>query len=352
MVRIQNDWAYLYFLVPSIVSFLLSAYVIAKNLWDYENMKKSFHQLTTTIAFFSAVQCISWFHARYEEETTMCRVQEYIFQFGTMNEAFTAVVICNVIYQTIRHGRAPTWKNKSTMIWFGVANLCFLVSCSFNTARIFCPFNRQHELAVSNLTKNSFVFVPLMGYFVFYLLPIAVCWAFTAFYSFQSSVYADLLAANSITTVARQLRLYPVMLAVCMFPLSTFFLIVVITGEEVHPLLYVGALLTSSSGAINAVAFLTIVSRPSAYRQRESVNNRRSSDRLARRAGFGKQGELTSSILMAGDEDEDEETRGDGRGRQVYVGGSSMSSLSSSSMAMTSGAEESRCSETTYSEIE
>ena len=206
--------------------------------------------------------------------------------------------------------------------------MCFILSCCFNTATLFCKFNKQNELYLHNVDSSDSVYLPLIGYFLFYLVPLTACWIAAALYSFQSSVYANLLAADSITAVARQLRLYPAMLAVCMFPLSAFFVVVLLTGEEVPWLLFMGAILTSSSGTINAVAYLTIISKPSAYRQRLSAQRRSSADyfrRLGRPPNL--EGGLTSSIMIGMDDADDSLEGGEG----YAVGSSGISSVSNSS---------------------
>jgi hypothetical protein len=95
-----------------------------------------------------------------------------------------------------------------------------------------------------------------------FLFPLAMCIVVTGFYSFKSNAHAKRLAAESISSVAAQLRFYPLGIMITMSPISAFFIIVVITGHEVHALLAVGALLVSSIGTVNAVVYTTIIYRP------------------------------------------------------------------------------------------
>ena len=76
---------------------------------------------------------------------------------------------------------------------------------------------------------------------------------------------------DSISTVSRQLKMYPIAVGLCMLPLCGFLLIAIVFGKEVKILLYVGAILVSSIGTFNAIVFFkVIVSNPSSAFENKS----------------------------------------------------------------------------------
>jgi hypothetical protein len=282
-MKVAGDWSYIYFLVPSVFSFLFSCAVIYKVTSNQQNLKKKFHQLTLLIAVFDFIQCVSWFFGpRYETETTLCLAQEYMFQLGSFGQGITAVIICTTISKAIQFGKVPTWKNKEIIPWVLSLPICLTLSVSFNTATMFCPFNKHHELYHPNLTHNSPVLKHLVCYILCYLFPLLMCVISTLWYTIRSMYTAYRKSDRAIYQVAQQLRLYPLMLAICMSPIVSYFISVIITGEESHPLLFLGAILASSSGIINGWVYFHII--------------RNSKERSYSTHHF--RGEVTSSFLM------------------------------------------------------
>jgi hypothetical protein len=159
--------------------------------------------------------------------------------------------------------------------------ICLTLSVSFNTATMFCPFNKHHELYHPNLTHNSPVLKHLVCYILCYLFPLLMCVISTLWYTIRSMYTAYRKSDRAIYQVAQQLRLYPLMLAICMSPIVSYFISVIITGEESHPLLFLGAILASSSGIINGWVYFHIV-----WNSKERVSS----------THF--RGEISSSLLM------------------------------------------------------
>ena len=335
-MKVDKDWGYLYFIIPSIISFLFSVIVIFIT-FSYSNLrKKRFHQLSLLISIFSLFQSLSWFRARYERHTTLCHIQEYIFQISTLLQSFTAVIICTTIYHTIKDGRALKWYNYRMLIWFLIPILSFILSSSLGTAFLFCPFNYQHNLYYPNLSQtNSRHFQHFIGYICFYLFPMCFSWLLSAYYSYITSKYASEHFTNKITVIAYQLRLYPIFLALCMFPISTFFFLVIIIDQEIHPLLFIGAILVSSTGTINGIVYLTVVRNNTIKRNRlthyyhhpshplhddsmnirnvQSINYHLIISKLIKSSGQsylvdeGNNSRLTADVLRDDDEGEEEE---------------------------------------------
>jgi hypothetical protein len=284
-MKVEGDWSYIYFLVPSITSFLCSSSVIYKVTANKSNLKKKFHQLTLLIAVFDFIQCFSWFLGpRYEEETVLCHGQEYLFQIGSLGQGFLAIIICTTISKAIQCGKVPTWRNNGIVAWILLLPLCIGFSIAFNTATLFCPFNKHHELYHPNLTHSAPVLPHLIAYILCYLFPLLLCVIFTLWYTIRSMYVAYRKSDKAIFQVAQQLKLYPLVLIICVSPIGSYFLTTILTDQSYHPLLFIGAILASSSGMINGLIYFIII--------------RNSKERPCTTHNF--QGQISSSLLMTG----------------------------------------------------
>lgn len=258
----DHDYGYIYFLIPSIISFIVSAYVIAKILKISYSLKKQFHLFTFLIALLDMLQCFSWFLGpRYETSSNLCHGQEYIFQLAVLLKAATIVIVCVTIYYAIVCGLILDISSRQVMIWYFSMIIFWIISVSCNTAKLFCPFNYHHELSVEELNRNSFDFAPLISYVVTFLFPLTVCFIITSYFTIKSQLHAQKLAAHSINAVASSLRVYPVILAVCMYPISAFLIIVIVADKEIHSLLFISAILACSSGTVNGVLYMTLINK-------------------------------------------------------------------------------------------
>jgi hypothetical protein len=216
----KADWSYNYYVIPSSFSFLFSSIVIGRVVFHADNITKKFHQLSLLIAIFDCVQCISWFIGpRYETETKLCHFQEYLFQIGTLGQGLTSVIICTTIFQAIRFGTVPNWQHKNILSWIIFGPICIILSASLNTAVIFCPFNEDKDFSHSNLSSTRKSFNHVIAYLCVYVFPMSVCFLCTVIYTALSTYFASRIASSKVNTVASQLRFYPYMLSICMFPL-------------------------------------------------------------------------------------------------------------------------------------
>jgi hypothetical protein len=284
-MKVGGDWSYIYFLVPSICSFFFSCSVIYKVTANKSNLKKKFHQLTLLIAVFDFIQCFSWFLGpRYEKETVLCHGQEYLFQIGSLGQGITAVIICTTISTAIQSGKVPTWRNQRIMPWIIFLPLCIIFSIAFNTATLFCPFNKHHELYHPNITRNAPVLPHLICYILCYLLPLLICVIVTLWHTIRSMYAAYCKSDKAIFQVAQQLKLYPLVLIVCVSPIGSYFLATILSDQSSHPLLFVGAILACSSGMINGLIYFIIIQN--------------SKERPYATHHF--QGQASSSLLMTG----------------------------------------------------
>lgn len=329
--RLDHDWSYLYFLIPAIISFFFSTFIIiiALKYRCSHIYKKRFDQLTILLALFSIIQSISWFRARYERDTTLCLVQEYLFQFSTLFQSYISLIICITIYFTIKYTKTPTWSSMKMMIWLIIPSLSFLLSCSLGSGELFCPFNYHHNLYYPNLYHSNRSHIQhFLSYLICYLLPMCLSWIFSLYYSYLTTKHASLhYNMNKITFIASQLRLYPIFLALCMFPISTFFFLVILLNHEYHILLFIGAILVNSTGTINSIVYLTIVrqgviKRGNTSRSRShnphralySINYQVIISKLIKSSGQSYNYEENTTDLLHDDGEEDDDNEFDDEG--------------------------------------
>jgi hypothetical protein len=299
-MKIFGDWSYVYFLIPSLISFPLCASVVFKVLIEEDKRRKRWHQIVALIAFFSILQSSSWFIGpRYERETNLCKIQEYIFQTGSLYQGIISLVMCATIHHTMIAGRIPKWTQ--VLVWPSIGLICIVASISCNTATMFCKFNSQHEL--KSVGRSSPLFVPLVGYWCSYLGPLAIFVGISALYTVSSMRHASRIQDAAISKVARQLIMFPAMMSVCATPLVCWFLVVVVTGEErPRELILVGAVLASSSGTLIAVFYYLILT-PNTARQKKEFGSK-SPDSLLYQGDDTRTSEcrqLHSSTLFGGE---------------------------------------------------
>lgn len=362
-MKVGGDWGYIYFLIPSLVSFLSSSSVIYKITANKSNLKKKFHQLTLLIAVFDFIQCFSWFLGpRYEKETVLCHGQEYLFQFGSLGQGVTAIIICTTIAKAIQFGKVPTWRNKAIITWILLLPLCLIFSIAFNTATLFCPFNKHHELHHPNITHNSPVLPHLICYILCYLFPLLICVFVTLWHTIRSMYVAYCKSDKAIFQVAQQLKLYPLMLVFCMSPIVSYLVVVIITGEENHPLLFIGAILASSSGMINGLFYFLVIrnSKERSY-SAQNFNGQMSSSFLmtdnARKSPWKPKGRNKSTPSPKGigspraETDHEDFDQGESSYGYYEDGSGRGSSAMSDSRALSYGDDLSDCNESTVSAI-
>lgn len=182
-----------------------------------------------------------------------------MFQFSTLMKSITSVIICTTIYNAIKYGRVIDMWDQSVLSWivFGVG--VTILSISYDTAELFCPFNFEHSMYYKNIPLSSPRLDRLVVYGCCYLFPVTLCFSFNCLYSWRSHQHARSLHVGSITAVARQLLMYPIVLGIAICPLFLFVFLTILTGHEVRPLLYIGAIIVSSVGTANAFVFFRIV---------------------------------------------------------------------------------------------
>lgn len=251
-----HDESYVFYLFPSIISFTLSSVVIFQVISSPFRLGMRFHQLCLLTSLFADLQCISVFIGpRYEESTELCKFQEYLFQIGTMNQGIVAILMSKSVFYTIRYGKLLRWTSAPVLSWILFASLLTILSIAFRTAKLFCPFDGDNEFPIRKMGRSNEMIVPFVAYWLVYITPCILSIITTLYYYLQSAHYALQTRDTGVIRVARQLRMLPVALSVCILPLFTWLVFVMFTHFQNRVMLAFAAMLASSSGSINAIFY-------------------------------------------------------------------------------------------------
>ncbi len=167
------------------------------------------------------------------------------------------MIICGTIYHAIKYGTLITWNNRVIISWLCIGIICLILSITFNSAKIFCPFNNgDSELKTLNWNGESPEFVALLAYCTCYMTPMCISLLLISLYSLLAGIYGKRISTNAINTVTQQIQLYPIITALAILPIGCFFVLTATFGKEVRHLFQVGGLLCSSSGTVVGMVYL------------------------------------------------------------------------------------------------
>jgi hypothetical protein len=252
----NEDYIYIFFLIPSAISCAASLSVITTAV--IKSGFKQFNRITVLIALFSLLQCISIFLGpRYEHNSILCSVQEYMIQFGYLSQAFASTILCFSIHLTIKYKANLEMSTKLGIVVL-LFIICMSISIGNNTSKLFCSFYDTND--VISLSRNSKEYSASISYIISIFLPILLCMIINLYLTIDSFIYANHIGVmDAVSTVSKQLLIYPLFMASIMIPLTLFFVIVIATGHYNHTLGKIGALLASCSGLVNAYIYFAVM---------------------------------------------------------------------------------------------
>jgi hypothetical protein len=253
MAWLSMDEFYLFWLIPSIVSFILSS-LMALNIFLVPELRTRIYQrFLAVLALTDIVKTSSWFIAfKYTAPYSVCTVQEYWFQFGAMSQALAAVLICAVAYYTVSCRQIPSMSRLFVYIavLFSCSILSLAINIGFKTGRLFCShsysgFYEKHfrtELYVYSLSSlfpiMVTVFVNLASYF-------AISNKFR-----KMNVVLNLSTSHApLHVLVYRLRAYPVIFSMCYIPLLAIYITTTSTGDFSLALGGLAAICVSSLGS-------------------------------------------------------------------------------------------------------
>ncbi len=208
ILKIDDDPIYIWILIPSILSCITSLVTIIKIIIYKDDLKKLFHQFALIMAsvdivlyLFSQINALlSFIGPRYEISTKLCYFQEYLFQWAVLSKMFIILMISNSIFRAIKHGHLWTWRNNFFCIYCALFVFgCAILSISFQTVELFCPFNEDNELYYKNWSNDTHIHIrySIIAVFCFYITPLGIALNLSCFYSFQS-IYLSRQSKRSV----------------------------------------------------------------------------------------------------------------------------------------------------------
>lgn len=258
--------------MTAIISALSSIYVFVSVIIGKSSFEKQFHRLCMWVALFDIIQCISVFLGpRYEQSTNLCRIQEYLFQFGLLYRTLTATVICLTTYYTLKHRVRVDYRDKRTILCYSLVLILFICSIIMKTGDLYCPFNHDGSANFHNIHKSSSLFSQTIAYFITFIFPLMLCFSGNIFLTFLIHTHARHLKHDQITRVSHQIKLYPAVISIVLLPLTIFLLIIFITGKEYRILMCIGAILLYGNGCINACVYYYIGCKESRHVSKDSL---------------------------------------------------------------------------------
>lgn len=193
---------------------------------------------------------------RYETSTNLCYFQEYLFQSAVLSKMFIVLMIANSLFQAIKYGILSTWQNDVFYLYCAVfVFVCIILSVSFQTAELFCPFNNDQYLYYKNWANETHIPKSLIAVFCCFFMPLCIALIGVCFFTTQSVYISRHRNNHMLNNILFRLGLYPIFLVICVFPILGFLVYVIVLGRENNPLRHTGLLLVSSSGIFVGVAY-------------------------------------------------------------------------------------------------
>jgi hypothetical protein len=156
---------YLAFLFPAIVSFLSSAAVILTYYILPELRKGSVYKHVICLHVADMIQTGSWFigpkFSSAGGDRSVCAVQEYLFQYGSISKAFWASAICVLTYQSLLNMKLATGDKfiKKCVMCFGLTAILVAISAYYSTKTLFCGGHFHSQLRYDRETVYLIVVV-------------------------------------------------------------------------------------------------------------------------------------------------------------------------------------------------
>jgi hypothetical protein len=244
---------YLYFLVPSSISFTMSFFMFINIVFSKKLQNQFFQQLSATIALADMIQCGSWFvGGKWDSPFVICASQEYFLQGGCLFKAFTTILICGISTVVILTLHVPKINifHYSSILYFMMPALCIFISVYYKTARLFCGNQSQYESSSAD-SRNA-----VLSYGLAFLLPIYMCvvvdfllyiyisHAIRKKYDTSGESEEQQLLMSSV----KRIKIYPLLFAVGWFPELINYAYAAFIGPAPHFMIVISCFSISSVG--------------------------------------------------------------------------------------------------------
>jgi hypothetical protein len=264
---IDGDWIYIYFLVPSCLSFIASSFLLVV-LKMSEYYRIPFYQYAAIHAVLDLLHNASWFPGpRYHTSGAQCKVQEYVFQFSSLCKFINTTLVVGSAYMLLKTKVFNSgWTRLTFILSYLGAVSCLILSAIFDTAALFCPFEHDNmyvvALSKSDMNKERIV------YFVAFIGPIVILLAFISYFFIKIIVlsrksYPEHVRKKYVIIDFFATNLIYGLILVYMFfsPMFVYLSILAIFGRSITVLAKTGATSASSAGFIMCIVFFICVKK-------------------------------------------------------------------------------------------
>jgi hypothetical protein len=265
--KIDGDWSYIYFIVPSCLSFLVSL-ILLICVTSSAYYRIPFYQYNATHSALDILQAASWFLGpRYHTSGTLCKAQEYVFQFTTLCKLINTVLVVGSAYALLKTKVLNSgWTRLTFILSYLSAVVCLLFSVIFDSAVVFCPFEHDNfyaeTLPDSDIKSERIAYiVTFLGPIVLQVIVITIFAVRTIMLSRQS--YPEHIRKKYVVInfLANQLIYVLVLIYVFFLPIYAFYWILTVFGKSVTILAKMGACSVSSTGLITGTAYFICVKK-------------------------------------------------------------------------------------------
>jgi hypothetical protein len=241
---------YLFWMIPSVFSFLLSALMALNILMIPALRSRVYQQLLAVLALSDLVKSGSWLiGVKYREPYLHCAIQEYLFQAGSLAEALCVVLICAVLIYTVSVRKTPTYRIISSLVALScsVLFICLSLNIYYRTAGIFCGSVYSGLSAPSLPTE---VYVYLLSFLLVTFICISIhllsyIWI-TWFVKRLRLDWESVGQLEQMNILASRLRAYPLIFGANYVPL-----VIALVLPGIHlSLAIITAICASSTGAL------------------------------------------------------------------------------------------------------
>lgn len=224
-----------------------------------ELRSRIYQQFLVVLALTDLIKTSSWFlDSKYVAPYSVCVVQEYWFQFGSITQALSAVLICVVAYYTVCYRQVPSRTRLITSVGF-LLLLSFLslaLNIGFKTGRLFCSHSYsgfyEHHLKTELYVYSITSLFPIL---FTVLINLASYFAISNKFR-KMNVVLNLSASEApLHVLVYRLRAYPVIFSACYLPLLGIYITTASTGDFSIILGGAAAVCVSSLGSAMALNY-------------------------------------------------------------------------------------------------
>jgi hypothetical protein len=256
----RTCWMILYLFVFSLISLILSVFVIV--FIFYQSNLRLFDQLSLHLALADLFTTIPVFLSqKYFEPSPRCQYQVYLHQFGIINKAIVILTIASLVVYIVKTARLPNPRLHliGYLLWFVCVVSSITLLITFNTASIFCDDEDVGHVTNIYHDKPTQLIVYLLCYSMILLFcGIGSALMLLSLYLQIASVWVnhESFQRSKLRFLIQRLKWYPIVFLVGGIPQVLFVLIILVSNKNPQVLLVLDLLGTPFLGISLSLVYL------------------------------------------------------------------------------------------------